>query len=178
MNIPWKLKSRLFRVLSYLPGGFLYFAQQHITGKSKVRIGEPYIGWEHHLEIIKSTNAKKVIEFGAGKSLAQNLFLSAYVESQCVVDLNPMLDLQMVNEAINQLKAIGVKIDGRNISSIDELRDIYNIQYLAPYDMRQTDFDTGSFDLCISTNTLEHIPASDIHHAIQQTNRTRHTSDE
>lgn len=162
MNIPWKLKSKLFRLLSYMPGEVLYFAQQHITKRSKVTINEPYIGWKHHLEIIKKAGSKKIIEFGAGKTLAQNLFLSTHVESQCVVDLNPMLDLQMVNAAINQLKAIGVKIDGRNISSVEELNDIYNIQYLAPYDMRKTDFDSDSFDLCISTNTLEHIPASDI----------------
>ncbi len=162
MKIPWKLKSRLFKILTYFPSNTLYLVQQHITRQAKVRVTEPYIGWEHHRKIIEMTGASRVIEFGAGKSLVQNLYLAVYAESQTVVDLFPMIDIDLVNEAVHQLGSIGAEIDGRPASSVKLLKDIYNIRYLAPFNMLDTGFDDNSFDLCISTNTLEHIPAADI----------------
>ena len=38
-----------------------------------------------------------VYEFGAGKSLIQNLYLSNFVNRQFVVDLYPMLDFELVD---------------------------------------------------------------------------------
>lgn len=171
MRIPWKIKSKLFRILTYLPGNVLYFAQQHITKRVKIRISEPYIGWEHHRKIIKNTDAESLIEFGAGKNLIQNLYLSAFVKRQTVVDLFSMMDLQLVNEAIRHLGAINADIDGRPVSSLKELEDIYNIQYLAPFDLRKTNMPDDHFDLCISTNTLEHIPQDDIENIFTELRR-------
>lgn len=162
MNIPWKLKSRAFRILSYMPGRALYFAQRHITRRSKVQITEIHIGWKHHAEIIAQTGAQSLIEFGAGKTLAQNLYLSTMVKEQTVVDLFAMLELPMLNEAIVQLAALGVPLDGRPVNSLKDLQDIYGIRYIAPFDMRNSGFPDDSFDICVSTNTLEHIPAADI----------------
>jgi len=103
-----------------------------------------------------------VIEFGAGKSLAQNIYLSHMGIEQTCVDLNPMVDLDQVNQAIEQIAALGVAIDGRSVGDLNELEARYRIRYLAPVDMRRTDYPDGWFDMAISTNTLEHIPQDDI----------------
>lgn len=176
MKIPWKLKSLLFRVLTFCPPEALYFVQQHVTRHAKVDITEPYIGWEYHRKVIESGNIQTVIEFGAGKNLAQNLYLSAYVKNQTVIDLFPMMDLELVNDAIRQLIEIGAPIDGRPVSSAGELEEIYGIRYLAPLDLRRSGLPSNSFDLCISTNTLEHIPVKDIESILIELRRLlRHT---
>lgn len=149
-------------MLSYLPSGALYFAQRNITGRSKVSIREINFGWEHHRKVAHETGAKSLIEFGAGKTLAQNIYLADVLEQQTVVDLFPMMELEMVNQAIDQLKALGAHVDGRHVASVEDLEEIYRIRYIAPFDMRRTDFADGQFDLCVSTNTLEHIPRQDI----------------
>ena len=162
MNIPWKLKSRAFRLLSRLPGGALYFVQRHVTRRSRVDIRMIHEGWKYHREAVERTGAKRLIEFGAGKTLAQNLYLSDLLDLQEVVDLNPMMELGMVNEAIVQLVALGASLDGRPVRSAAELEEIYGIRYRAPFDMRATGHQDASFDICVSTNTLEHVPRDDI----------------
>lgn len=162
MKIPFKLKSRAFRVLSHLPEGALYFAQRHITRRSRVHIDEIHRGWLYHAESVRNSGAKSLIEFGAGKTLAQNLYLSQYLDNQTVVDLFPMMELPMLNQAIQQLRELGVPLDPREITSLAMLQDVHNIRYIAPFDMTDTGLPDGSFDICISTNTLEHIPRASI----------------
>ncbi len=158
MNIPFKLKSRAFRILSFFPPGALYFVQRNITRRSQVRITEIHRGWSFHAESIQQSSAQSLLEFGAGKTLAQNLYLSQFVEEQTVVDLFPMLELPMLNQAVHQLRELGVPLDEREITSLSTLRDVYNINYIAPYNMAATNFPENKFDICVSTNTLEHIP--------------------
>lgn len=162
MNIPWKIKSFSFHILSYLPDRALYLTQRYITRRSKVGIKDIYVGWQHHADVIDQTGATRLIEFGAGKTLAQNLFLSTKVNHQTVVDLFAMAEIPMINLAIDQLRVLEVPLDGRHIKSFQELEDIYNIRYLAPFDIRDSGLKSDHFDICVSTNTLEHIPAPDI----------------
>jgi SAM-dependent methyltransferase len=162
MNIPFRTKSLAFRVLSNLPGGALYFVQRHVTKRSQVRIRELHRGWAFHEESIRMSDARRLVEFGAGKTLAQNLYLSRNVEAQTVVDLFPMLELPMLNQAVQQLCDLGVALDRRQISNLDDLEQVHSIRYLAPYDMAHTSFPNESFDICVSTNTLEHIPRCSI----------------
>lgn len=162
MRIPWKLKSKVYRFLSYCPQGTLYFMQRHVARKARIRFTEPDTSWKFHHRMIEQSNARTLIEFGAGKSLIQNLFLTPIVDFQTLVDLVPMINFQLVNEAIVRLREMGVKVDGRLVNSAEELENIYKIRYLAPLDMRMSGLEAGSFDLCISTNTLEHIPKKDI----------------
>ncbi len=139
--------------------------------QSRVSYREIHSGWAHHKAMIQKTGAKTLIEFGAGRTLAQNLFLSQFVEKQVVVDISAMLDVNMVNQAIDGLVELGAEIDGRHISSLKHLEDIYNIEYRAPFDIRSTDFGDGSFDICVSTNVLEHIPADDIEAILRELHR-------
>jgi len=158
MQIPWKLKSAAFSVFDVTGQAPLYLAQKYLTRRSRVSFDAVNPSWEFHRANLAEAGAESLVEFGAGKSLAQNLFLSTSGIRQELVDLNAMLDVALVNDAIDRLEAIGVRLKG-HVSSFAEIASKYRINYAAPVDMQQTAFAGGSIDACISTNTLEHIPA-------------------
>ena len=162
MMLSWKHKSLAFRLLEHAPPKLLYLAQKHLSGRSNVSFMAINPVWEFHDRNISEQGAKRLIEFGAGKSLAQNLYFSRRGVEQVLVDLHPMLELDLVNKAIARLVALGVDIDPKPVRSLDELEKLHGIAYRAPYDMRGTDFEDGSFDGCISTSTFEHIPPADL----------------
>ena len=163
MNIPWKFKSSIYGLIDFFDApSVLYFLQKYVTGRSK--IGDLKISsiWEAHKKYLRNYIAtEKVFEFGAGKSLAQNLFISDIVTNQIVVDLNLMLDFELVNNVRDQISKIVALKSQCQISSFDELK-LYGIEYRAPYDASKTDLSDKSLSACISTNTLEHIPKDSI----------------
>ena len=161
MQVPWKLKSLAFSVFDRIGTAPLYFAQKHLTRRSQIGFREIRPFWKFHFANLKEHGSKTVFEFGAGKTLAQNLYVSQLGISQTLVDLNPMLDLELVNGAIDRLRCLGVETHG-HVSTLDELYEKYRIRYIAPGDARATGLGSDVFDACISTNTLEHIPPSDI----------------
>lgn len=160
-QIPWKLKSVAFAVCDRIGPYPLYLAQKYITRRASQHFSKIDKNWNFHRDNIIDANAKRIIEFGAGKTLVQNIYLSDLGIDQVVVDLNRMLDLQLVNSAISDLSDLGVPTKGP-VSSIDDIQQKYRIRYIAPLDMQNTDFISGSFDACLSTNTLEHIPKQTI----------------
>ena len=98
MNINWKLKSCIFRVVDkFNLYKTLYFIQKYITASSRIDIKEINPIWLHHKENLSKIDAHSVIEFGAGKSLAKNIFISYFDKRQTVVDIVPMLDIQKFN---------------------------------------------------------------------------------
>lgn len=163
MNIPWKFKSSIYGLIDFFDApSVLYFLQKYVTGRSK--IGDLKISsiWEAHKKYLRNYSAtEKVFEFGAGKSLAQNLFISDIVTNQIVVDLNLMLDFELVNNVRDQISKIVALKSQCQISSFDELK-LYGIEYRAPYDASKIDLSDKSLSACISTNTLEHIPKDSI----------------
>lgn len=159
--IPWKLKSTAFRLADILGPEFLYFSQKHFTGRSTALPHKPTPVWLYHEKNLVDRNARNVIEFGAGKNLIQNLYLSALGIEQVVVDINPMLDFDLANAAIDRLASFG-HAASKHVNSTNDLKTLYGISYIAPMDMRQTSLAASSFDACISTNTLEHIPVASI----------------
>lgn len=163
MNINWKLKSFIFSVIDFFHiEWLLYFAQQNITKRSKISIDKVNDFWLTHKENLKSLKQPKIIEFGAGKILQQNLYLSHFVSSQYVVDLFPQIDIKLVNNAAMQISEFAPKLSDPSVANLEELYNKYNIKYIAPLDMRNTKFEDNEFDGCVSTNTLEHIPKEDI----------------
>ena len=173
MNIPWKLKSFIFFLIDkFHANTFLYFLQKNVTNSSKInqlKINDEWI--KHQSILIESCCTRFVFEFGAGKNLAQNLFLSNIIDRQLVVDLNPMIDFQLVNKSrILLSKKLKIKSD-IDIKSLIDLAN-FNISYVAPYDASKTDLYDKSLDACISTNTLEHIPKESIRGIFKELNRT------
>jgi hypothetical protein len=163
MNIPWKFKSLIFRSIDFFEAPkILYFLQKHITKRSQIKLLNIDPVWLRHKKALIDHHCTKFIfEFGAGKDIAQNIFLSTVVDRQLVVDLFPMLDIKLVNKVIDSLsKKINLRSDV-NIFSLNELNN-YGIDYRSPYDASKTELNSKSIDACISTNTLEHIPFESI----------------
>jgi SAM-dependent methyltransferase len=161
MQVPWKLKSALYGILDFLKAEpLLYFCQKNVTRRARRPISEINPIWLKHQEVIRSLPTADVIifEFGAGKDLAQNMFLSSVSVSQTVVDLNSMIDFGLVDAARKSLILLGREITSHPIANTVDLHRFFNIDYKAPFDASITDFESGSVDVCISTNTLEHIP--------------------
>jgi hypothetical protein len=173
MNISWKIKSKLFGLIDFFnANSFLYYIQKNITKRSRITKVEINKNWVSHQSIlIENSCTGFVFEFGAGKSLAQNLFLSNIIDRQLVVDLNPMIDLKLVDQS-RSLLSTKVKLKSNaEIKSLDNLV-FYGIEYRAPYDASKTDLPAKSLDACISTNTLEHIPKESIRDIFNELYRT------
>lgn len=163
MKIPWKLKSLAFSIIDTLGAPWLlYILQKHVTKRSRItKLRLDYIWREHRATLEKYNATNLIFEFGGGKNLAQNLYLSSLVDRQVVVDLNPMVDIKLVEIARNLL-ACSVELKSKKV--IQTLNDLqhYGITYISPMDAAETDFENTSLDACISTNTLEHIPKEGI----------------
>ena len=162
-SIPWKIKSTIFSLIDFLClPKLLYFLQKFITKRSEITTLAELPDWKMHKDALNKYKTKNVIfEFGAGKSLAQNLYLSNFVKKQFIVDLYPMLDFELVDSEREQLLEIE-KL--RSTVKIKNLKDLehYGIYYIAPYDATKIHLSDKSIDACISTNTLEHIPKFEI----------------
>ena len=162
-NIPWKIKSLIFSFIDFLNlQNLLYFLQKYITKRSRINSLLYSPDWEMHkvaLNKYKTTNV--VFEFGAGKSLVQNLYLSNFVKKQFIVDLYPMLDFELVDyerKKLLETKKLRSRVKIKNPKDLEH----YGIYYIAPYDATNIHLSDMSIDACISTNTLEHIPKFDI----------------
>jgi len=163
MNIDWKLKSTAFHWIdAFSLHQTLYFLQWHVTRRSRTDVATGYRNWLIHRDHLAALERPHVFEFGAGKSLAQNIFLSQYVGSQTVVDLFPMLNFDLLNDAAAKISNQHPSIAYHPIANRLELAQFYGICYLAPFDAARTPFDDCSFDACVSTDTLEHIPEDGI----------------
>ena len=163
MKIPWKLKSFVFYIIDLFSiPKFLYFLQKYITRNSIININDYSRDYDFHSKVLqKHCSNGLVFEFGAGKNLAQNLILSNYVHKQIVVDLNPMIDLKLVENCRKQILNSKTLRSNKKILEIKDLEN-YGIYYKAPYDARYTDYNENIFDACISTNTFEHLSVQDI----------------
>ncbi len=173
MNIPWKIKSSIFALIELfnVPSA-LYFLQKYGTRRASMGVLDISPIWKNHKEYLKKyRTTKRVFEFGAGKSLAQNLFLSDIVNNQVVVDLNPMIDFELLNNVRNRISNIVTLKSDKKINSFDDLA-LFGIEYRAPYDATKTDFEDKTLDACISTNTLEHIPKESITSIFDELYRT------
>lgn len=172
MRIPWKFKSFIFHLIDIFDmKSFLYFFQKNISRRSKKYINVISNDWIFHKRVLeKYKKTEFIFEFGAGKNLAQNIFLSQSILKQLVIDLNPMIDLDLVNKSNKYLSG---KIRLRNINQIKKIQDLQylGIYYRAPYDAKNTDLPNECLDACISTNTLEHIEVNDIEKIFKEIHR-------
>ena len=170
-QINWKLKSFLYKLLSFLSlYKTLFFIQKNITKRSKIKFDKKIFYWDYHYKFLKENNSKKIIEIGAGKSLAQNIYLSYMFEKkieQTLIDVSMMLDLDLFNQANDQISEI-LKIDKiPSANSIEDLKKNFNLIYLAPTDLEKIKESKLKFDACISSTTLEHIPKNELEKIFQ-----------
>ena len=109
-QINWKIKAFLYKILFILKAKkILFFIQKKITKRADIKIDKVDINWEYHLKYLRSFNSVKILEFGAGKSLEQNIFLNYQLNgklSQTVIDISNMLDIDLFNQASDQIAII------------------------------------------------------------------------
>ena len=149
-SIPWKIKSLIFSFVDFLSlQKLLYFLQKYITKRSRITSLLYSPDWEMHKDaLIKYKTKNVVFEFGAGKSLVQNLYLSNFVKKQFVVDLYPMLDFELVDSELEKLletKKLRSRVKIKNLNDLEH----YGIYYIAPYDATKIHLADKSIDACI-----------------------------
>jgi SAM-dependent methyltransferase len=113
-------------------------------------------------------------EFGAGWDLRIPLaYFILGVKHQVVTDIRPKLRLDLVNSSIIQYAGLHPELEdiaGRplpamppyTLSAAPEIKNIFGIDYRAPFDPRHTGFAAAEFDFVSATRTLEHIPGPDL----------------
>tara|TARA_B100001057_G_scaffold473263_1_gene537500 strand:- start:220 stop:1059 length:840 start_codon:yes stop_codon:yes gene_type:complete len=165
-QINWKTKAIIFKFLNFFKlYKTLFFIQKKITKRSEVNFKEIVYYWDYHFKYLKENSSKSLLEIGAGKSLAQNIYLSYKFNQkieQTLIDVSKMLDLELFNKANEQIS----KIIGINklpfVRSISDLEKNYNIKYIAPMDLKQLSENNIKFDASISSTTLEHLPKEEL----------------
>ncbi len=163
ISIPWKLKSKIFSIIDFFNlSQILYYFQKFITRNSLKKSISFNPLWDFHKNnLIKYKKNGSIIEFGAGKSLGQNLYLSNIVKKQYLFDIKNMLDFDLVQKSQIFLAKEKGQIFNYKINNINDLMK-YNIYYKAPADVSKTNYKNDSIDACISTDTLEHIPVNNL----------------
>ena len=65
-----------------------------------------------------------------------------------------MIDFNLANQASEKIsKILNLNNKGR-IENFDQLRKLYNINYVVPSSLKNFKDSNKKFDMCISTNTL------------------------
>ena len=175
-QINWKLKALLYKVFGLLKlKNTYFFIQKHITKRSKINIKEINKLWLYHANSIEKYNIRKILEIGTGKSLEQNIYISYRFNNlihQTAIDINNMIDLELVNQANEQISNI-LKIENKGkIENLDGLKKLYNINYLAPCDLKRIKNSSEKFDMCVSTTALEHFTLSDLEEYLEDLKTT------
>ena len=165
-QINWKLKSLIYKFLQFFRlKKTLYFIQKKITKRSNINLNEIHFYWDFHLRYIENNRSIKILEFGAGKSLIQNIFLSYKTNlrvEQTLIDISKMLDLDLFNKANEKVSKI-LGIDRKPfVRSNSDLKKNYNISYSAPTTLNEILEKNLLFDACISSTTLEHLSKNDL----------------
>ncbi len=165
-QINWKLKAFLYIVFSLLNlKGIFYFLQKYITKRSKINIKQINKLWIYHTNAIEKNNVRNILEVGAGKSLEQNIYISYKFNNsitQTAIDMNNMLDLDLLNQASEQIANILKHNNKGKVKNLKQLKSLYNINYIATYNLNNFAKINQKFDMCISTTVLEHLKISEL----------------
>lgn len=181
----WLVKASMQKSFSYLPKGdeVNYFFQHKVAKNLPVRDEKFYEKvilatklFDTYLEYCPADEISNCAfyEFGAGWDLIGPLTYHALgVENQTLVDINPNVRLDLVNDSLQKFSAYKSRLEqitGKSfktvglspLASFEDLKSRFGISYISPLDARNTGLPAESFDFISSTNTLEHIPVPDI----------------
>jgi SAM-dependent methyltransferase len=180
----WLAKAALQRLLGTLPQGerLNYVLQRHVLHsfpvgdaalRQKFARAVAHAGsYETHGPGVPLGDAT-FFEFGAGWDLAIPVSYALLgVGKQILVDIRPSARLELVNTTIAAYERLRPELEetagrplrvlGGPVASLAELEPRFGIRYLAPCDARDTGLPAASVELVSSTDTCEHIPASDL----------------
>lgn len=181
----WVLKALTQQALSRIPRGerLNYVLQRRVLGSLPAsdeafrrKVSRAFQHFEAFVELGPRRPIGEAVfyEFGAGWDLAVQLaYWALGVERQTVVDIRPILRIELVNDTIAKVERLrgdleeeagrGLRSPGpANLRGLEDLRERFGIDYLAPRDARGTRLPAGSLDFVSSTDTAEHIPENDL----------------
>jgi SAM-dependent methyltransferase len=177
----WALKALTQQALSRVPQGerLNYVLQRRVLGSLPAseeafrrKANRAFQHFDAFAEFGPGRSIDEAVfyEFGAGWDLAvQLVYWALGVQSQTVVDIRPILRIELVNDTIAKLERLRGELGrelrplGRaDLRGLDDLRDRFGIVYLAPRDARDTGLPAESLDFVSSTDTAEHIPERDL----------------
>ena len=165
-QINWKLKSLIYKILCFLRlHKTLFFIQKHITKRSQINLDKIIFYWDYHYKYLKEHNSKSILEIGAGKSLAQNIFLSYKFNQsiqQTLIDVSNMLDLDLFNKANEQISKLLRVNSIPSAKTFLDLKKNYNLDYIAPISLKTIAEKKLYFDASISSTTLEHLTKNEL----------------
>jgi SAM-dependent methyltransferase len=116
----------------------------------------------------------QAFEFGAGYDLLGPMVRwSTGVDAQLLVDLRPVLRLELVNDTLRKFHDWHAELEAaaglplrrpspEPVTDLAQLEPRFGIRYEAPRDATATGLPAASVDLVTSTWTLEHIPRGEI----------------
>lgn len=163
MEISWKLKSKIFRFIDFFKlNNLLYFLQKYISRHAYKKSIKFNPLWDlHKKSLLKYKANQTIFEFGAGKSLIQNLYLKEILKKQILFDIKNMVDYDLIYQSQKfLLKEKGIHFRSKIKTKADLISN--KIFYYAPAYASKTNFKSNSVDACISTDTLEHIPKENL----------------
>jgi len=184
----WKLKAQIQKTLDFLPQGaqINYFLQRYVSKGLPVdrllfieKVKEAQRHFSHYLRFRasqKTVSKVRAYEFGAGWDLVIPMAYYCFgLRQQTIIDIKSHLKFSLINDTLRRLleyeqelagiehfTGIDEKKGSLRLSSKEQLREYFGIDYKAPVDGRNTGLPADSVDFISSTNTLEHVPAKDV----------------
>ena len=177
----WEVKALIQQALSHVPRGerLNYALQRHLLHSLPAsdeafrrKANRAFQHYDAFVELGPSRPASQAVfyEFGAGWDLAvQLVYWALGVERQTVVDIRPIMRIELVNDTVAKLERLRGEWDrdlrspgAADLRSADDLQERFGITYLAPCDARATGLPSESLDFVSSTDTAEHVPPDDL----------------
>jgi SAM-dependent methyltransferase len=177
----WEVKALTQQALSHLPRGerLNYALQRRVLHSLpasdeafRMKANRAFQHFDAYVELGPQRPVPEAVfyEFGAGWDLAvQLVYWALGVERQTVVDIRPIMRIELVNDTIAKLERLRGEWDRdqrspgtADLKGVEDLLARFGITYLAPRDARDTGLPSGSLDFVSSTDTAEHIPADDL----------------
>ncbi len=188
-SVRWLAKAMLQDILSHVPSGerLNYVLQRQVLHSlplsaegfraKAARALEHFAAFQELTDVEPA--AASFYEFGAGWDLTIPLtYYALGVDRQTLVDVRPLARLELVEHTIRMFDQVEVPADqplrslGQpRIDSVEELRERFGIEYVAPRDAGDTGLPNGGFDFISSTDTLEHIPEPDLRRVLAECRR-------
>ncbi len=182
--INWRHKAAVQSLLSRVPGGeqVNYLLSRYVTGHmpaSEATFRRDVAFATQYLEAFRKHGGRSLeegrfYEFGGGWDLIVALtFYSMGVNRQVVVDLRRLLRPSLVAMTAARLNRLAQESNGiRPLSAlaepqkmqplIDTLKEKYGIEYVAPFDARESGWEPASVDYITASKVLCHIPEPEL----------------
>jgi SAM-dependent methyltransferase len=186
----WRLKALMQLIFSYMPFGekINYAGQRYLIKNlpfSDQAFSDHLVNARIHFEQFrnhgKPLESPVFYEFGVGFDLLIPLaYYFMGIDQQIVVDIRPVLRIELLNDTLRRLYLRQHEIhtfsrfmnEPIQIGNLDQLKEIFGIQYLAPYDARNIPMiKANSVDFISSSGVLEHVPEIDVLAIIEECER-------